>query len=587
MAVLLGLATIDVCDERRWPPALRRIRTWCHGRGHRYHDEHCWCTDRDSTGVSRFLAVDQGVVLIAPRYQIDRRGFLRQSAMAGAAIACGLPGASWAVQGDQLHIRNYLDIASLDPPFSLSGADNLIQRVIFLNLLRFKTDGSWETELDAAEYFEAIDETHYAFRLKSGLMFSDGFGEMTADDVKFSFERIIDPDVNAINAPDIGTLSHVDVHDRYSGTIVLKSPYSVFVPMAAASYGIMSRKAVDSVGGRFGTQPPCCSGPYRVREWQAKRKTILEKNPVWDGPDAAFSEIHVYAMTDAKAAEMAFEAGQLDCAEISVESVEPFRKQLPPDSHLEVLPSGRNFWLGINQSNPALQDLRIRQAVQYAIDAEAVVEASWFGLTEPAMGPVPRGMLGCRDRTLVPHSGDAEKARTLLREAGVELPLRLRLDIASDTIYLTAAQVIQWSLKKVGIEVDIRTHDAGTFLTLGQESAGDQWKDLQLFFTSFIGSSDPFYSLVWFITEQMGHWNWERFSNEEFDRLNGLAQAINDTTERDRMYRRMQDIMEESGCYRFICNGVMPQIVRNSIAPAFTPDGYALLRGFHPVGSKT
>jgi ABC-type oligopeptide transport system substrate-binding subunit len=86
--------------------------------------------------------------------------------MAGAAIACGLPDASWAVQGDQLHIRNYLDIASLDPPFSLSGADNLVQRVIFLNLLRFKTDGSWETQLDAAEYFEAIDDTHYAFRLK-------------------------------------------------------------------------------------------------------------------------------------------------------------------------------------------------------------------------------------------------------------------------------------------------------------------------------------------------------------------------------------------------------------------------------------
>ncbi len=53
--------------------------------------------------------------------------------------------------------------------------------------------------------------------------------------------------------------------------------------------------------------------------------------------------------------------------------------------------------------------------------------------------------------------------------------------------------------------------------------------------------------------------------------------------ERNRMYQRMQDIMEESGCYRFICNGVMPQIVRNSISSAFTPDGYGLLRGFRPV----
>ena len=150
-------------------------------------------------------------------YLINRRGFLRQSTLAGLAIAGSLPDVSWAVRGDQLHIRNYFDISSLDPPFSLSGGDSFIQRAIFQNLVQFKTDGTWDTELDAAEYFEAIDDTHYAFRLKRGQMFSNGFGEMTADDVKFSFERIIDPDLNAINAVDMGTLSHVEVHDRYSG----------------------------------------------------------------------------------------------------------------------------------------------------------------------------------------------------------------------------------------------------------------------------------------------------------------------------------------------------------------------------------
>lgn len=518
---------------------------------------------------------------------INRRDFLHRSALAGLAIAGGMPGNSWAVQGDQLHIRNYLDISSLDPPFQLSGAENFVSRAIYQNLLQFKTDGTWDTELDAAEYFEAIDDTHYAFRLKPGQMFSNDFGEMTADDVKFSFERIIDPDLTAINAPDMGTLSHVDVHDRYSGTIVMKSPYSVFIPMAAASYGIMSRKAVMSVGGRFSTQPPCCSGPYLFKEWRAQRKTILVRNPLWEGPEAAFAEIHVYAMTDAKSAEMAFEAGQLDCAEISVETVEPFEADMPPDSFMEIHPSGRNFWLGMNQTNAALQDPKIRKAIQYAIDAEAVVEAAWFGLAQPSMGPVPRGMIGCRDRTLIPAQGDAEKAKSLLAEAGVELPLRLRLDVNNDARERTAVQVIQWSLKKVGIEVEIHTQDSGSFMSLGQEAAGDQWQDIQLFFQSFIGSSDPYYSLVWFISEQMGYWNWERFSNEEFDRLNGLAQATSNEADRDRMYKRMQDIMEESGCYRFISNGVMPQIIRNTISPTFSPDGYALLRGFRPVTKQT
>lgn len=516
-------------------------------------------------------------------YKIGRRAFLHRSTLAGLAIAGGLPKVSWAVRGDQLHIRNYVDIASLDPPFTLSGADGIVGRAIFRNLLQFKTDGSWDTELDAAEYFEAVDDTHYAFRLKRGQMFSNGFGEMTADDVKFSYERVIDPDLNAINAPDMGTLSHVEIHDRYSGTIVLKSPYAAFVPIAAASYGILSREAVTSVGGRFSVRPPCCSGPYLFRDWQAKRKTVLERNPLWDGPEAAFAEIHVYAISDAKAAETAFEAGQLDCAEISVESVEPFQKDMPPDSNIEIHPSGRNFWLGMNQSNPALTDLRVRRAIQYAVDVEAVVEATWFGLARPAMGPIPRGMIGCRDRTLIPAKGDADKARSLLEEAGVELPLRLRLDVNSDSLELTAVQVIQWSLKKVGIHVDIHTQENSTFLSIGQEEYGDQWQDIQLFFQSFIGGADPYYSLVWFISDQIGQWNWERFSNEEFDRLNGQALATTDEAERDRMYQRMQDIMEESGCYRFISNGVMPQIVRNSVKPAFRPDGYAILHGFRPA----
>jgi peptide/nickel transport system substrate-binding protein len=520
---------------------------------------------------------------------MNRRNFLRQTTLAGMAMVGSLPGVCWAVRDDQLHIRNYLDVLSLDPPNGFSRAEGAIEEAIYQTLLQFKPDGTWDTELDAAESFEAIDDTHYAFRLKKGQMFSNGFGEMTADDVKFSFERVIDPAMNALNAPDMGTLSHVEVHDRYSGTIVLHSPYAAMIPVAVAGStgSILSRKAVTSVGGRFTTQPPACSGPYLFESWQAMRKTVLKKNPLWTGPEAAFEEIHVYAMTDNKAAETAFEAGQLDNALISVESTEPFQKNPPPNSYIEVYPSGRNYWLGMNQSNPALRDIRVRQAIQWAIDVESVVEATWFGLADPSAGPVPRGMLGHRERALIPPAGDADKAKVLLKQAGVELPLRLRLDLANDTLYLTQAQVIQWSLKKVGIEVEIRTQDASTFLTLGSEAAGDQWQDIQLILNSFVGGADPYFSLTWFISKQMGHWNWERFANQEFDQLNDRSLATNDVAVRDQIYQKMQDLMEESGCYRFISNGVMPQIIRKTIKPAFYPDGYPMLRSFRPSGIQS
>ncbi|MEL7187671.1 MAG: ABC transporter substrate-binding protein, partial [Pseudomonadota bacterium] len=308
---------------------------------------------------------------------------------------------------------------------------------------------------------------------------------------------------------------------------------------------------------------------------------------LWSGPEAAFSEIHVYAMTDEKPGEMAFESGQLDCAQISVESVEPFRASMPPNSSLEVYPSGRNYWLGMNQENPALRDRRVRQAVQYAVDATAVVEAAWFGIAKPSTGPIPSGVVGHRERSLVPPEGDLDKARALLKDAGVELPLKLRLDVNNDSLEMTAVQVIQWSLKKVGIDVEIRSYENSVFLTQGREDLGDQWQDLQLYFQSFVGSADPYYSMVWFTSQQLGQWNWERFSNEEFDRLNDAALATADPAERARMYQRMQDLMEQSGCYRFITNGAMPQIVRQTIESAFSPDGYAILRGFRPKGGAS
>jgi peptide/nickel transport system substrate-binding protein len=127
-----------------------------------------------------------------------------------------------------------MDLSSLDSVSSISAAEGIISSAINQNLLQFRSNGSWETQFDAAESFEQTDATHYKFRLKRGQIFSNGYGEMTADDVKFSYERMVDPAMNAINRPDMGPLSHVDVHDRYSGTFVLNTPYAAFIPVAVA-----------------------------------------------------------------------------------------------------------------------------------------------------------------------------------------------------------------------------------------------------------------------------------------------------------------------------------------------------------------
>jgi len=146
---------------------------------------------------------------------IDRRAFLRNATLLTLGTSAGMfPLDGWSVDDGILHIRNYSDLKTLDPAMMLSGAEGLIGNAIYLNLVRFIPGDSWDWQPDAAEYFEQIDATHYAFRLRPGIRFSEGFGEMTAEDVRYSLERVIDPAMNSPNVGDMGTLTHVEVTGR-------------------------------------------------------------------------------------------------------------------------------------------------------------------------------------------------------------------------------------------------------------------------------------------------------------------------------------------------------------------------------------
>ena len=180
---------------------------------------------------------------------------------------------------------------------------------------------------------------------------------------------------------------------------------------------------------------------------------------------------------------------------------------------------------------------------------------------------------------MVPAAANLEKARQLLAESG-ESGVHLTLDVINKTAYTTAAQVIQANLRQIGIDLDVNVHESATFWTLGSESAGDQWKKVQLIMNRFSMTPDPYYATSWFTQEQVGVWNWERFRSQEFDAIHEQAAQETDRARRDSLYRKAQDLMEESGAYRFITHEATPVAYRNAIRPALRPDGLPLLRYF-------
>ena len=233
----------------------------------------------------------------------------------------------------------------------------------------------------------------------------------------------------------------------------------------------------------------------------------------------------------------------------------------------------------MNVDNALLKNKKLRQAIQYAVDVPSIMDAAYYGAAEPATGIIAPGLVGHRPQGIVPAAANFDKARQFLAESG-ETDVGLTLDVINKTAYTTAAQVIQANLQQIGINLEINVHEAATFWSLGDENKGDQWKNIQLILNRFSMTPDPYYATAWFTQKQVGVWNWERFRSPEFDTLHEQAAQETDLARRDQLYRQAQDLMEESGAYRFLTHEATPVIYRRSVRPAFRPDGLPLFRYF-------
>jgi peptide/nickel transport system substrate-binding protein len=516
---------------------------------------------------------------------ISRRAFLGGSAAAVAAAS--LRASDSAGQGPRiLRFRLSRDMQVLDPAFVGGLDDGHILSAVSSKLIVYTGDGKWGWQPDAAQSMEQVDPTHVRFTLRPGIMWTNGFGEMTADDVKFSFERMIDPALKARNGTDFRLLERVQVLDKYSGVLVFKSPFpALWLTVLPRSAGtIISRKAVESVGGKFTTSPPTTSGPYVIKEWRPKESLTLVRNTQWSGPRTDWDEIRFRVIGDSKAAELAYEAGDIDFTDISVSSLAKYAKTPLPRTKVVGTPLVGIAWLGINVEHPLFTDVRVRKAVQRAIDVDAVVQAAYFGQAKPATGLVAPGMIGHRERSLVKR--DLAEARRLLAAAGKPTGFPTTLSVLNETDLVTAAQVIQANLAEIGIDAQITPYESGTFWNLGNQDKSSDWKNIQLYIMQWGLPPDPGAMTQWHISQQIGKWNWERWSNAEFDDLHVKGLSELDPKKRQPIYVRMQDLMEESGAYTFLTNGVQALMYRDWLQPVATPDQRQLVTArFRYVGA--
>lgn len=500
----------------------------------------------------------------------------RQFACAVAATAISIAGQ--AVTAEELKAQVASDFGQLDPAFWQSGADLAMIHAIFPKLIEFKSDTEWDWQLSAAESIEQVDDTTISFTLKPGLMWTNGYGEVTAEDVEYSFERFTDEELAAPNAGDWAPLEDVEVTGTYSGLIHLKEPFAPvwWSTLPYTGGAIISKKATEEQGGKFTTAPKATAGPYKIESWDQGQRTVLTAHEGWNGKQPAYDRVVLIPINDPKAAEVAFEAGQVDIATVALSSVPELQENMPEGAKLEVRPTAGYLWLGMNAENPALADPRVREAIKKAIDVDAIIEGAFFGIPDRSTGLVAPGLVGHRDEAL--PGRDLEGARALMEDAGVD-DLKLEVELMNSTDLQTAALIIQANLAEIGIDLQINTHESGTFWSLGDEKG----EDMQLTLKEFTSPPDPAWSTQWFLAEQAGVWNWEWFKSDEFERLHYAAMAETDLDKRDEMYREMQDLMDASHSYVWLIHPPLALIYDESIDPGLMPNGDYKLQDFAPA----
>lgn len=503
-----------------------------------------------------------------PLSDLNRRSLIK-SAVIGLAAAVGLTAFTATAQAESLRVYVPSDPASIDPAYWGTSVDGYLMFNVMPRLASPVPGDEWVLENDIAESIDFSDPTKIKFKLKEGLQWSNGYGEITAEDVKYSYERHLDEEVGSYIASEFDALDHVEVIDKYNGIIHLK--YAA-VPMWGATlawYGgtIISKKEAEENGGTIPLQAKANYGPYTFAEFAPGEKMVLKAYDGWHGPKPYFDEIVMIPIGDANAAEVAFAAGEIDFMTSTATVPDQLRQQFGDEAKIEVLPSVDYSWLGINMKHPNLQDERVRRAIQMAIDVDTVLAASYEGMeVSQATGFAAPGVVGHRASSNVAY--DPEAARALVQEAGAE-GMTVKISHANFGNRSTQAQIMQANLNAVGFNAEIEAMDEATYWDVNAVDPDER----QLTLKGWFGSPEAMYVLATFTEDQYGAWNWEGYSDPRYDELLAAAWRTVDDEKRGEIYAEMQSLLEESGAFLYLDNGPGVIMYKPDIVPGLLPDG--------------
>lgn len=422
----------------------------------------------------------------------------------------------------------------LDPRLATDAYSERVNQLLFNGLVQLDPDGRILPDL--AERWTVENDRSYVFHLRKGVRFHDG-SELSSADVRYTFESILSPSLASPYRKNFDVIDRIEAPDAATVRFTLKRPHAPF--LQELTRGIVRRPLAEE--DHPGVAPrPIGTGPFVLDSWVPDQAVELSAFPQYFEGAPKISKLVFRVIPEEGTRLLELLAGSLDILENSLSPDLLDRVREDPDL-VVVTGEGNSYtYMGLNLTSPILSDLRVRRAIAHAIDREGIIKNLLRGEARVATGVLPPGHWAYEpDVRAYPY--DPSAAKRILKEAHFRLPIRLSYKTSQNELARRIAEAIQHQLSEVGIEVDLRTFEWGTFY--------DDIKsgNFQLYTLSWVGVNDPDIYFNLFHSESVppAGANRGRYRNPEVDRLLEKGRQTVDTEARAKIYRLVQKRIAE------------------------------------------
>ena len=458
----------------------------------------------------------------------------------GAAAGSTAPGAT----GGDLVAAIGGEPDQLDPHKTTSYFSFEVLENVYDTLVEPDPQGTMQPDL-ATSWKVSSDQLTWTFTMRQGVKFSDGT-DLSADDVAYSYKRIIDGKLSP--SWRFASVSSVSAPDKSTVVIKVKTPTPNLLTLIGGFKGLAIVEKANVTDGKIG-RDPIGSGPFEVAEWTGGDHITLKANPDYWGAKPQLASVKYRFISDGNTAITALKNGEIQWTD-SIPPQQVKTLQSNDSIKLSVSPSNDYYYLSLNEKNKPWNNTAARQAIAYAIDRDAIIQATTYGTATPNQLAIPKQSAWYTAYSK--YSKDTAKAKQLLAAAGYTGGTLNFLATSDYPETVTAAQIIASDLQPLGITVKITTVDFATFLS--DESAG-KW---DMYMLSWVGNIDP---AEYYFSQQRtdASLNFQHYSNTKVDKLLDAGAVETDMAKRKQDYAQAATQVADDASYIYLYNPAVIQ----------------------------